>query len=49
VVLHFCVQGKDLSEAELQSIIAAHDLNHDGVFDEVARSMLCWFSIVLFA
>ena len=31
----FCMQGKDLSEAELQDIIARHDLDHNGVFDEV--------------
>lgn len=34
-----CVQGKDLCEAELRSIIVAHDLNHDGVFDEVPKSI----------
>jgi hypothetical protein len=28
-------QGKDLSEPELQSIVAAHDLDRNGVFDEV--------------
>ena len=28
-------QGKDLSEAELQGITAKHDLDHNGVFDEV--------------
>ena len=30
-----CMQGKDLSDAELQDIIARHDLDHNGVFDEV--------------
>jgi hypothetical protein len=31
----FYKQGKKLSEAELQGIIATHDLDHNGVFDEV--------------
>ena len=28
-------QGKDLSDAELQDIMTEHDLDHNGVFDEV--------------
>jgi hypothetical protein len=28
-------QGKEVSEQELQEIIATHDLDHNGVFDEV--------------
>ncbi len=38
-----CVQGKNLSEAELQGIIAMHDLDCNGVFDEV----LCMFILAL--
>jgi hypothetical protein len=30
-----CVQGMILTEAELQGIIATHDLDRNGVFDEV--------------
>ena len=32
-------QGKNLSEVELQAIIAAHDLDHNGVFDEVPHTI----------
>ena len=35
----FSDQGKDLSEAELQGIIAMHDLDHNGVFDEVVDTL----------
>ena len=28
-------QGKELSEAERQGVIAMHDLDNNGVFDEV--------------
>jgi hypothetical protein len=33
-------QGKNLSEPELLGIIATHDLDHNGVFDEVASVLL---------
>ncbi len=33
-------QGKDLSEPELLGIIETHDLDHNGVFDEVASVLL---------
>ena len=31
----YSTQGKDLSDAELQVIMTVHDLDHNGVFDEV--------------
>ncbi len=35
IVLSASVQGKELSKEELDSIIKTHDLDHNGVFDEV--------------
>ena len=35
-----CVQGMILTEAELQGIIATHDLDRNGVFDEVLCTTL---------
>jgi hypothetical protein len=35
ILLSFSDQGKYLSEEELEGIIAVHDLNCNGVFDEV--------------
>jgi hypothetical protein len=42
------VQGKDLSEAELQRIIETYDLDRNSVFDEVlCMSMLSLVSVSL--
>jgi hypothetical protein len=35
-------QGQDLSDSELQAIVTAHDLDHNGVIDEVLVDIQCY-------